>query len=323
MMGRLLSVCVIVSLLAAPAIALGQDNPVITIELTPYESNPVLRHDDAGDWDTISWLLFPSVAYVDGVFHMFYKAMGSSSRISTGYATSGDGFNWTPAEQNPIFELDPAMGYGGLGSVDLYGETWVGYVCVSSVALSYCQASYRATAPEPTGPWTMTAEPVLEIGASGNWDAGRFFPFSAVETAQGQALYYIDGAFNAFGRATSPDGIVWTKYDDPATTKKRYENSDPIMQVESGWEHYSIGPLVVLPRGNAWEMFYKGGSGEIGYATSADGITWTRFPGNPVLSMPAVIAHLSDVVVVDDVYYVYYHDQTGDIGVATGTVTWE
>ena len=215
------------------------------------------------------------------------------------------------------------MGSGGLGGVDFDGETWVGYVCVSSMPLSYCQASYRATAPEPTGPWTATAEPVLEIGELGNWDAGRFLPFSAVKTAQGQALYYINGTFNAFGRATSPDGIVWTKYNDPTTTEKRYENSDPIMQAESGWEQSSIGPLAVLQRGDAWEMFYTGGSGEIGYATSADGITWTRFPGNPVLSFPSGTAYVSDVIVVDDVYYVYFHDQSGDIGVATGTVTWE
>ena len=84
MMRRLITVFVVVSLLAAPAIALGQDNPVITIELTAYEGNPVLRHDNAGDWDTFSWLIFPSVAYVDGVFHMFYKGVGRSDRNLNG-----------------------------------------------------------------------------------------------------------------------------------------------------------------------------------------------------------------------------------------------
>ena len=317
-----LAVMILVLFVAGIPVITGQSDLTISVELTPFEGNPVLAHGEAAAWD--AGIFYPSVIYQDGLFHMFYGAAGPTGRVSTGYATSEDGFNWIPYKNNPIFELDTSIGlWGGLGLVDFDGDTWIGYVCVASTPLEHCEASHYATAPEPTGPWTVSPEPVLEAGGVLDWDGPRFLPSSFVKTTEGYVLYYANGAFNAFGMATSPDGVDWVKYNDPATTNNLYENSDPVMEAGSGWER-SISLLSVRQHGDAWEMFYTGNLREIGYATSPDGINWTRFPDNPVLSIPGASVAITDVIVIDDVYYVYYTDfVTMSISVATGTVTWE
>ena len=95
------------------------------------------------------------------------------------------------------------------------------------------------------------------------------------------------------------------------------------------WDGSAIGLPLVRQRNGGWEMFYSGwpkesNTAEVGYATSEDGIHWTRFDGNPVLAVPNEAILLQSLVTLDDVYYVYY-TVLGEwtIRVATGTVTWE
>ncbi len=152
-----------------------------------------------------------------------------------------------------------------------------------------------------------------------------------VKTEDEYVFYYCSGLLDGIGRTTSPDGVSWTKYDDPATTGIGYRNSDPFMvRGETGaWDGSAIGPPLVRQRNGGWEMFYSGWpkdwtTAEVGYATSEDGIHWTRFDGNPVLAVPDEAIRLQSLVTLDDVYYVYY-TVWGEwtIRVATGTVTWE
>ena len=54
-----------------------------------------------------------------------------------------------------------------------------------------------------------------------------------------------------------------------------------------GWEAGGALPLEILPYNGGWIMFYLGGNAEqttwsVGYATSEDGLAWTRHDGNPV-----------------------------------------
>lgn len=61
----------------------------------------------------------------------------------------------------------------------------------------------------------------------------------------------------------------------------------------------------ILRREGKWHLWYTGYSGErnairmLGYATSADGLVWTRHPGNPVFSQSWT----------EDVHVVYHDDQ--------------
>jgi hypothetical protein len=203
-------------------------------------------------------------------------------------------------------------------------ETWVMYVCSVPYIGTTCDVLYRATAPDPTATWSVDPEPLLEAGVFGDWDYAQIFPNSFIKTDEGYVMYYANQTSTGIGMATSPDGITWTKYNDPATTERKYQNSDPVMTKGTGlsWDR-SIGYPCVRQRDGGWEMFYHGVAA-IGYASSEDGITWTRFPDNPVLTLKGRDPNPDALVIVDDIYYLYYTVMgSWDIGVATGTVTWD
>ena len=187
--------------------------------------------------------------------------------------------------------------------------------------LPYCAGSEkggsaiieRTTAPSPTGPWTR-GEPVLRPGGSGEWDEGLIQPVSVNATAEGYVMYYYGckpgcpAMSGVFGMATSPDGITWQKYDDPSTTESPYAESDPVLQVgspgsfDSGW----ILTASIRQTESGWELFYIGfnlsSSGKVGYATSPDGIHWTKYAGNPILERYFAV---TSVFVNGDTYSLY------------------
>ncbi|MCZ6692088.1 MAG: hypothetical protein O7H41_21085, partial [Planctomycetota bacterium] len=83
------------------------------------------------------------------------------------------------------------------------------------------------------------------------------------------------------GYATSPDGVNWVKLGAPVLTQGAVGDFD---------EDYLDGPCVVYDAPNGrFIMYYNGdntaGVTEIGMATSADGISWTKFGLNPILGV--------------------------------------
>ena len=70
-------------------------------------------------------------------------------------------------------------------------------------------------------------------------------------------------------RATSPDGLNWTKTGVVMTPTETYEGD-------------KIDPMTVICAGGIYRMWY-GTDGGAGYAVSPDGISWARYHGNPVL----------------------------------------
>ncbi len=126
-------------------------------------------------------------------------------------------------------------------------------------------------------PWTKDANnPVMSGGASGAWNRHVFMP---TVLHNPDSLRY-EMWFNAsvgpptwrpyrIGFATSPDGISWTLYPDP------------VLEPSSGqWDEYTVeGPMVIRENGE-YKMWYTSFSpnspGGIGYATSQDGITWSK-----------------------------------------------
>ena len=75
------------------------------------------------------------------------------------------------------------------------------------------------------------------------------------------------------GRATSDDGIHWSK-----------DSSNPVLT--EGWNEMSVGQPYVLLEGGTYRMWFRQGlpsDSSIGYAESFDGTHWTLSPCNPVL----------------------------------------
>lgn len=139
--------------------------------------------------------------------------------------------------------------------------------------------------PPPQTGWTRYASnPILQKGGAGQWDDEGVAAKSIVKSGDTWYMYYQgDGGASAvkIGLATSTDLIHWTKH--PA---------NPILDVGAGgsWESSWVGMPNVIKEGDVWHMFYEGSDGvnsKIGHATSADGITWVKDVGNPVLSIGA------------------------------------
>src|SRR5260370_39560301 len=69
------------------------------------------------------------------------------------------------------------------------------------------------------------------------------------------------------------------------------------MVSSQAWENSEISPDSVLYENGVFKMWYHGGAQwiggvytareRIGYATSPDGITWTKYSSNPILSLGA------------------------------------
>jgi len=130
------------------------------------------------------------------------------------------------------------------------------------------------------------------------------------------------------GLATSTDGVSWIRHQ-----------GSPVLKVGAPgtWDSQSVNTPWVIREGNEYKMWYTGrrvGQYDfpqaIGYATSPDGVNWTKYSGNPVLTKGSAGAFDDDwvylPVVISSVtgYTMHYtgassSSGTQGIGIATST----
>ncbi len=134
--------------------------------------------------------------------------------------------------------------------------------------------------------WTKSgSNPVLNIGGAGAFDAAGIASPAVIKDGATYKMWYMGDDANgtvAIGYATSSDGITWTKQN----------SGNAVFTQGAPWEVNGVGSPSVILDGSTLKMWYTGKSGggiigtlAIGYATSADGITWTRQnSSNPVLT---------------------------------------
>jgi uncharacterized delta-60 repeat protein len=166
--------------------------------------------------------------------------------------------------------------------------------------------------------------PVQAAGraSTGNWDGARVAKPSVLHDASGYKMWYDGADFfekTRIGLATSSNGMTWT--ESPA---------NPVLQGEPGeWDGTSgeHSPFV-MKDGNLYKMWYEGSDGsvrQLGLATSSDGVTWTKYAGNPVLhagpdGYDQVAAAHGSVLYDGGMYKLWYHavgDQGAIIAYAT------
>jgi hypothetical protein len=140
--------------------------------------------------------------------------------------------------------------------------------------------------------------------------------------------YYCYQNTNFFiGHATSPDGIVWTKdaVHNPVLSGSGSTN----------WDATNVCVPVVWKEGSNWFMLYRGDGTRqaIGFATSTDGLTWTRTPnnkcaspdntGNGCVLMETLGSDPFGVIKIGSTYYIGESDVASGtsraIGIATST----
>ncbi len=284
-----------------PAVSFGQDEgdaPYFAIDL----QNPIAEHGKAFEWDG-QFTNPGAVVYHDGLFHMFrpgFFRWGEDTGV--GYLTSEDGGNWTEYSEDPIFTQDEVpFGIVAMPTSALVDDdgTWLMYFFLVPMNDEQPSGVVRATADQPQGPWIMGDEIVLELGSEGEWDSA-LIPAPEVLKIDGQYVMYFGGQRDTsgdtnIGMATSEDGIVWTKYDDPDTINHPFAESDSIilpLEDEDTWEYAgSVQAPRVVETPNGFVMLYSSFNGSIsggfrgyGLATSSDGITWERISDEPVFS---------------------------------------
>ena len=163
--------------------------------------------------------------------------------------------------------------------------------------------------------WTKYASnPVLNLGASGTWDDTNLQYLTVIKDESTYKMWYSghDGTKWRIGYATSSDGISWTKHA-----------SNPVIDLSTpgAWDDEGLLVNEVIKDGSVYKIWYSGSDGtnwRIGYATSSDGMSWTKHASNPVLNIGAggtwddLHAYLSSVLKdIDGTYKMWYSGHDG------------
>jgi|GEM_PF-2089785 len=239
-----------------------------------HAGNPVLTATQS--WESGFGVIGPRILKVGNVYKMWYTGLGTHRQI--GLATSTDGLSWAKPNPNPVlpngqpgaFDADHVDYASVLFYNNKYWMWYTGYQSgVRKIGL--------ATSPDGVN-WTRhSGNPVLTVGENLAWDAqGVFAPFVIFDGKSFKMWYHGNGRYvQAAGYAESVDGINWTKHP-----------TNPVLPpIPNSWESYTIGVNTVVFANGIYQLWYGGNDGSVtrlGYAISADGITWERYGSNPI-----------------------------------------
>lgn len=170
--------------------------------------------------------------------------------------------------------------YVGPGGSD--GSTYPNWSTRRSTVNGIITPTITLNANNPVCNFTKYAgNPVLLVGPDGAWDDDSAWDPTVIKEDSLYKMWYTgdDGTNpSRIGLATSTDGITWTK-----------SGSNPVLSPGESWEIGGISGANVISSTGLYRMWYTGidssGTGRIGYASSSDGVTWTKYAGNPVLSI--------------------------------------
>jgi hypothetical protein len=192
--------------------------------------------------------------------------------------STGNGAVWIKHSENPI---DLGVDYVGEASV-----IWDGVIFrmwyQGATELDLTNRIYYATSSDGVN-WAFH-EVALDRGVPGSWDSHSVGCPVVLFDGIGYKMWYIGvgeapSVYGMVGYATSSDGITWIKYE-----------ANPVLVPggNGGWDDYNIGDLTVMYNGTHYRMWYGGQPGrdtplKTGAAISGDGVSWTKYPLNPVL----------------------------------------
>jgi nitrous oxidase accessory protein NosD len=263
---------------------------------------------------------YPSVLYDANGFggsSPLYKMWYSDGSGGVFVVTSGDGITWgarstvagLPSGAHHVQVLyDPGC-FGGCGSPALGYRIWywTGNMTYSIADMETAQSSDGVNWTARTA-ITQSATAPLVTGAGSGWNRGTYGPvylfYQPGASNRDQepwnysyVMYYdgTDGSSEVTGLAYSADGLYWAAY-----------SSSPVLDKGSGpaWDCDDSVYGTVYHNASGYHFWYSGGGGDngsgtcakgdpvhegIGYASSTDGITWTKDAGNPIF-------HFSDGV---------------------------
>ncbi|MFQ5631974.1 MAG: hypothetical protein ACE5I1_24655, partial [bacterium] len=250
------------------------------VYLQKHPGNPIIPAHDG-------WSLDPSVLFdaQSGLYKMWYTAR-EGNHYTVYFATSQDGINWIDDPGNPVL----IRGEGGAwdsthvrcGTVLFDGEMYRMYYMGSTNGFD--DKIGLATSTDGITWQKYAGNPIIMPSEPGSWDTERVYHPTAFYDGQTFYIWYagFDGKTMCTGLATSIDGQTFQK-----------NAVNPVLDAgEPGnWDDFGVWPNSgILFRDDRFMLFYSAANstrptfGEIGLATSFDGINWMKMNQNPVLT---------------------------------------
>lgn len=242
-------------------------------------NNPVLVAEHSWEGRII---VCPAVIKDGETYKMWYGANGIPPR-AIGYATSRDGVIWEKYNL-PVLELGTSEEWDGnlIGPGTVYKEgdvykmwywggkeSWplsmiqIGFA-ISSDGLFWKKHDDSSTTRAPFA----HSDPVLKIGAGGEWDQFRVWSPAVLPVQKGYAMWFAGRSDyttspQLVGYATSHDGIVWEK-----------SSLNPVISARPDWGFSYLTSAVLEFKGyyhlwfTSFPLTNDGQRAEIGYAKS-------------------------------------------------------
>ncbi len=284
----------IVALPMAGTVEANGGNTLQVSKWTEDVGNPIFDPDAKAYYPTV-------VKLSDTDYRMWY---GSDSGV--GYATSPDGLTWTEVK-NPVTGLTnanhPLVEYIDDEFRIWYWDTSELY---SISAIRYAESTDGTTWGNDQ-PLTQVRTTVIAVSG---WNRGTYGPCDVLYNPAGSdtivdpldaasvwankfVMYYdgTTGGDEAIGLAVSADGKLWHGYNSGVAPVLAGGGS-------GDWDEKYASRCTVLKNDDTYHMWYSGGTGEmnagIGYATSSDGLTWTKAEINPIFHKTDGVAWRAD-----------------------------
>jgi signal transduction histidine kinase len=269
--GRVIASVVLPLLFALP----GMPTSAQTIWFK-YTGNPVLDLGPKGMWDD-DWVHIDRVLLEDSVYQMWYTGGWQTARI--GYATSRDGITWRRDRANPVLDVrrntwEPNVSRGYVIFAGGKYHMWYTGDDVTTFRVGY------ATSRDGRDWVRYPGNPVLDVGPPGAWDEGFAGLVSVVgpDSSGGFKLWY-QGKGMKIGFATATNATTWHKYPMPVFWGEGIAFYPRVLYDGHLYEMWcgTRDPAVQRSRTENPQP------GVLVYATSPDGIDWTKSPHGPVL----------------------------------------
>lgn len=215
------------------------------------------------------------------------------------FATIGTPGSWNDSPTESLHQLGTAV-YDGEMYMTYFGGSDGEVMSMGLVSSAALDGDWAFEASNPI--LTPTDDPDA-------WDAAVSAGPAVVYTGEQFLMWYtgVDTAGVArIGLATSADGVAWTKSD-----------ANPVFEPNpGGWDPLGVQNPAVVKYNDVYHMWYSGtteaGALAIGYATSSDGVAWTRASEAPVLTpgepgtWDGIAVHTPTVVVEDGTFLMWY-----------------
>ena len=252
------------------------------IAWTAHDVLPILKKAPSGDFGSQE-ILDVAVVHDGEVFIMYFTGRnGPTAKYKIGIATSYDGKRWIRHE-SAIMDTGITFDTSELQSpcIIVNGE----------MALLYYHGDDGAGAHgiglAELKPWLQkgnpSANPVLGTGST--YDATYLQDPCVILPPSGVYTMF----YSCFGGGSYPYSIAKatsTTADNWGASSK-YASNPVLAPTAAAWDSSRVtNPSVIYEYGvyKMWYSGYDGSTWKIGYATSTDGNTWTKYASNPVLS---------------------------------------